>query len=126
MDYVVARAGKDKKVRNFYPGLFADELESAPDRPGVVRVLSDQNDFLGVGYYDPRSRVALRVYRFEDGPLDKKFFLHRFARAKEKRAKLGDFHRLVHAEADGLPGLVVDRFGGVLVVQVRNLSLIHI
>ncbi len=123
MECVIAKAGKEKKVRNFYPGLFADELESIPDRPGIVRVFSIQNDFLGVGYFDPRSRVALRVYRFEDGPLDKKFFLHRFARAKEKRAKLGDFHRLVHAEADGLPGLVVDRFGGILVVQVRNRAM---
>ncbi|MCS7067348.1 MAG: class I SAM-dependent rRNA methyltransferase [Meiothermus sp.] len=123
MDCVIAKVGKDKKVRNFYPGLFADELESAPDRPGVVRVLSHQNDFLGVGYYDPRSRVALRVYRFEEGPLDAKFFLHRFARARAKRARLGNFHRLVHAEADGLPGLVVDRFGEILVVQVRNRAM---
>lgn len=123
VESVIAKAGKEKKVRNFYPGLFADELESIPDRPGVVRVLSIQNDFLGVGYYDSRSRVALRVYRFEDGPLDKKFFLGRFRRAKEKRAKLDQFHRLVHAEADGLPGLVVDRYGEVLVVQVRNRAM---
>ncbi|WP_371862137.1 class I SAM-dependent rRNA methyltransferase [Meiothermus hypogaeus] len=123
VDCVVAKAGKEKKVRNFYPGLFADELESVPDRPGVVQVFSIHNALLGVGYYDPRSRVALRVYRFEDGPLDKKFFLHRFARAKEKRARMGDFHRLVHAEADGLPGLVVDRFGEILVVQVRNRAM---
>lgn len=119
----IAKTGKDKKVRNYYPGLFADELESTPSEPGVVQVFSAQNDFLGVGYYDPRSRVVLRVYRFEDGPLDKKFFLHRFGRAKDKRAKLGHFHRLVHAEADGLPGLVVDRFGGILVVQVRNRAM---
>lgn len=123
VDRAIARPGKDKKVRNFYPGLFADELGSAPERPGVVRVFSAQMEFLGVGYYDPRSRVALRVYRFEDGPLDKQFFLHRFARARKKRARMGEFHRLVHAEADGLPGLVVDRFGGVLVVQVRNRAM---
>lgn len=78
---------------------------------------------MGVGYYDPQSRVAVRVYRFEDGPLDKKFFLQRFARAQQKRAQMGDCYRLVHAEADGLPGLVVDRFGGVLVVQVRNRAM---
>jgi 23S rRNA (cytosine1962-C5)-methyltransferase len=120
---VIANSGKDKKVRNFYPGLFADELASVPDRAGIVRVFSSENDFLGVGYYDPASRVAVRVYRFDDGPLDKQFFLQRFERARKKRARLDPFHRLVHAEADGLPGLVVDRFGGVLVVQVRNRAM---
>jgi 23S rRNA (cytosine1962-C5)-methyltransferase len=120
---VIAKPGKDKKVRNFYPGLFADELESAPQGAGIVRVFSSENDFLGVGYFDPGSRAAVRVYRFDDGPLDKKFFMQRFGRAKEKRARLGDFHRLVHAEADGLPGLVVDSYGGVLVVQVRNRAM---
>lgn len=123
MQRIIAKPGKDKKVRNFYPGLFADELESAPEGAGIVRVFSSENDFLGVGYYDPSSRAAVRVYRFDDGPLDKKFFLGRFRRAKENRAKLDQFHRLVHAEADGLPGLVVDRFGGVLVVQVRNRAM---
>ncbi len=123
MQRVIAKVGKDKKVRNFYPGLFADELESAPEGAGIVRVFSSDNNFLGVGYYDPGSRAAVRVYRFDDGPLDKKFFLQRFGRAKKKRAKLDQFHRLVHAEADGLPGLVVDRFGGVLVVQVRNRAM---
>lgn len=120
---VIAKTGKDKKVRNFYPGLFVDELASVPDSAGVVRVFSSENDFLGMGYYDPVSRVAVRVYRFDDGSLDKKFFLQRFERAQQKRARLDPFHRLVHAEADGLPGLVVDRFGGVLVVQVRNRAM---
>jgi len=120
---VIAKAGKGKKVRNFYPGLFADELASAPEQAGVVQVFSEEDGLLGVGYYDPQSRMAVRLYRFEDGPLDKKFFLERFARARQKRAQMGDFYRLVHAEADGLPGLIVDRFGGVLVVQVRNRAM---
>lgn len=120
---VITRAGKDKKIRNFYPGLFADELALVPEQAGVVQVFSDENIFLGVGYYDPKSRVAVRVYRFEDGPLDKKFFRQRFARAQQKRAQLGDSYRLVHAEADGLPGLVVDRFAALLVVQVRNRAM---
>ncbi|WP_299432343.1 class I SAM-dependent rRNA methyltransferase [uncultured Meiothermus sp.] len=123
MQRVIAKAGKDKKVRNFYPGLFADELEEAPSETGIVKVYTQDKHFLGIGYYDPKSRVAVRVYRFDDGPLDKKFFLQRFGRAREKRAKLDPFHRLLHAEADGLPGLVVDRFGGVLVVQVRNRAM---
>lgn len=120
---MVAREGREKKVRNFYPGLFADELAEAPEKPGVVRVCSSRDEFLGVGYYDPQSRPAVRVYRFEEGPLDTALFASRFRRAQQKRAGLGPSHRLVHAEADGLPGLVVDRFGEVLVVQVRNRAM---
>lgn len=123
MQQVIAKAGKDKKVRNFYPGLFADELEEAPAQAGIVQVYSLDKQFLGVGYFDPQSRSAVRIYRFDQGPLDKKFFSARFQRAKDKRASLGDFYRLVHAEADGLPGLVVDRFGRVLVLQVRNRAM---
>lgn len=123
MQRAIAKPGKDKKVRNFYPGLFADELQSVPEAAGVVQVLSAEHHRLGVGYYDPQSRVALRVYRFDDGDLDREFFRHRFARAQEKRRHLGGFYRLVHAEADGVPGLVVDRFGPVLVLQVRNRAM---
>lgn len=123
MQRVIAKTGKDKKVRNFYPGLFADELEEAPAQAGIVEVYSLDNQFLGIGYFDPRSRSAVRIYRFDQGPLDRKFFVRRFQRAKDKRSALGHFHRLVHAEADGLPGLVVDRFGQVLVVQVRNRAM---
>lgn len=59
----IAKAGKDKKVRNFYPGLFADELQEVPAQPGITEVYSAEGQFLAVGYYDPKSRVALRVYR---------------------------------------------------------------
>lgn len=119
----VAKAGKDKKVRNFYPGLFADELQELPAQPGATEVYSAEGQLLGVGYYDPQSRVALRVYRWDKGPLDKALFARRLGRALEKRSDQGSFYRLVHAEADGLPGLVVDRFGEVLVLQVRNRAM---
>ncbi|PZA08765.1 MULTISPECIES: class I SAM-dependent rRNA methyltransferase [unclassified Meiothermus] len=123
MQRAVAKAGKDKKVRNFYPGLFADELQEVPPQAGMAEVYSAEGQFLAVGYYDPQSRVALRVYRWDKGPLDKSLFAHRFRRALERRAGLGSFYRLVHAEADGLPGLVVDRFGEVMVLQVRNRAM---
>jgi len=119
----VAKGGKDKKVRNFYPGLFADELQEVPPQPGTTEVYGAEGQFLAVGYYDPQSRVALRIYRWDKGPLDKAFFTRRFRRALERRSGLGLSYRLVHAEADGLPGLVVDRFAEVLVLQVRNRAM---
>jgi len=116
----VLKPGKEKKVKNFYPTVYADELAEAPKTAGVARVLAASGAPLGVGYYDPTARAALRVYRFDDGPLDAPFFRHRIERAARRRAGLGPHHRLLHAEADGLPGLVVDRFGDLLLVQVRT------
>jgi len=118
-----AQAGKERKVLNFYPGLFADELLEAPQEAGLAQLVGPRGEIIATGYYDPQSRVAFRIYRFDAGPLDRSFFQERFWRALQRREGLGDFYRLVHGEADGLPGLVIDRFGPILVLQVRNRAM---
>jgi len=120
----ILKPGKAKKVKNFYPTIYADELAKAPETAGVVRVRSAEGEPLGVGYFAPGIRAAIRVYRFDDGPLDPDFFAARLQKAQARRLELGlgEAYRLVHGEADGLPGLVVDRFGPVLLVQVRTRS----
>jgi 23S rRNA (cytosine1962-C5)-methyltransferase len=119
----VLKPGKEKKVRNYYPGVFADELAEAPAMAGVAELYDSEGQYLATGYFDPRSRVALRIYRWERGSLDKALFRRRLEVAQAKRAHLSRFYRLVHAEADGLPGLVADRFGETLVIQVRNRAM---
>lgn len=116
---VVVRPGKERKLRNFYPNVYRDELLEAPEEAGVAEAYAPDGSFLAVGYHDPRSRVPFRAFRFDRGPLDRPFFRERFLRAMRKREGMGTAYRLVHGEADGLPGLVVDRFGEVLVLQVR-------
>ncbi len=117
---MVVRPGKERKLRNFYPNLYRDEILEAPGEAGVAEAVAANGSFLAVGYFDPLSRVPFRAYRFDPGPLDRRFFRGRFERALRKRAGLGPSYRLVHGEADGLPGLVVDRFGEVVVLQVRT------
>ncbi|AFV75742.1 class I SAM-dependent rRNA methyltransferase [Thermus oshimai] len=116
---VLAKPGKGRKVQNFYPHLYRDEIAEAPEGAGVAEAYGAEGEFLAVGYYDPQSRIPFRAFRFDRGPLNRAFFLARFERALARRAGLGSAYRLVHGEADGLPGLVVDRFGEVLVLQVR-------
>ncbi len=115
-----AKPGKEKKIRNFYPVLYRDEILEAPEKAGLTEVFDTEGQYLATGYFDPGSRASLRVFRWDKGHLDKAFFAERIRLAHEKRLGMGAFYRLIHAEADGLPGLVVDRFGEVLVVQVRN------
>lgn len=117
---VVVKPGKERKIRNFYPNLYRDEIEEAPKEDGVAEAVAADGSFLAVGYLDPGSRIPFRAYRFDKGPLDRAFFIRRFQRALGKREGMGQSYRLVHGEADGLPGLVVDRFGEVLVLQVRT------
>ncbi len=117
---MVVKPGKERKVRNFYPNLYRDELEEMPSQAGVAEAVATDGSFLAVGYLDPDSRIPFRAYRFDPGPLDRTFFLARFQRALFRREGMGQSYRLVHGEADGLPGLVVDRFGEVLVLQVRT------
>lgn len=117
---MVVKPGKERKVRNFYPNLYRDELEEMPKQAGVAEAVAADGSFLAVGYLDPGSRIPFRAYRFDPGPLDRAFFLARFERALRKGEGMGQSYRLVHGEADGLPGLVVDRFGEVLVLQVRT------
>ncbi|KGQ21586.2 class I SAM-dependent rRNA methyltransferase [Thermus filiformis] len=125
MERLVVKPGKERKLLNFYPHVYKDEIQEAPKSSGVAKALAADGRFLGVGYFDPEARVPFRLYRFApegEGPLDRAFFLRRFQRALEKRQGLGNSFRMVHGEADGLPGLVVDRFGEVLVLQVRTKS----
>lgn len=119
----VALPGKEKKILNFYPNLFADELQQPPSQAGLCEVYSADGQLLGTGYADPRGKVAVRVYRFGAGSIDRRFFLGAFQRCLRRRQGLGAHYRLAHAEADGLPGLIVDRFDQILVLQVRNRAM---
>ncbi|MCA9267855.1 MAG: class I SAM-dependent rRNA methyltransferase, partial [Planctomycetales bacterium] len=84
---------------------------------------------LGYGLYNPRSEIAVRMIRFGDALPDAEFWRDRFARAVELRRGLlrldeqADCYRVIHAEADGMPGLVVDRFGDVLSAEAFSLGM---
>ncbi len=89
--------------------------------PGsLVEVWGDDGLSLGTGYFNPHSLIAARILMPRaSAPIDAAFFADRVAQARALRDKLfaGPFYRLLHAEADGLPGLVIDRFDDVLVAQ---------
>jgi 23S rRNA (cytosine1962-C5)-methyltransferase len=91
------------------------------DAGETVRVEADDGRFLAWGAYSPTSQIRLRAWSFDEGErIDAAFFARRIACAIAVRARLAvasDGVRLVHAEADGLPGLVVDRYGDTLVAQ---------
>ena len=98
-------------------------------QPGDVVALKDQRDrFLGSAMYNPHSQIVARRFSRRKQELDADFFARRIGQAVELRAKWlpGEtLTRLVWSESDGLPGLVVDRYGEALVVQTLTLAMLQ-
>jgi 23S rRNA (cytosine1962-C5)-methyltransferase len=123
--------GEDRRLRNGSTWLFSNELrmdEAARAVPAgsLVRLMAPSGKMLGVAQFNPHSLIAARLLtRNKDAEIDRSFVARRLARALQLRDRLFDtpHYRLVHAEADGLPGLVVDRFGETLVVQLNTAGM---
>jgi 23S rRNA (cytosine1962-C5)-methyltransferase len=117
--------GHDRRAAGGHPWIYSNELridaaaKALP--PGALVTLRRADESaVGVAMFNPHTLIAARLFdRDAARPLGRRFFLRRLERALRLREQLFNepFYRLVHAEADGLPGLVVDRFGAVLVVQ---------
>ncbi|MBV9109243.1 MAG: class I SAM-dependent rRNA methyltransferase [Gemmatimonadetes bacterium] len=126
------RKNEDRRLRAGHLWVFSNEVdvERTPltaFEPGEQAEVQDSRGApLGVGYVNPRSLIAGRlVSRDRDARLDRALLKRRIARALALREMLFDrpFYRLVYGESDGLPGLVVDRFGDVLVVQLTTAGM---
>lgn len=121
------RAGREKKLRAHYPWVQRGEvakIEGEPPNGAVVRVLDHQGAFVGTGVWNEASRFQVRVFSLADEPLDEAFFARRVREALDRRLGLEGTNskRVLFAEADGVPGLIVDQFGPHLVVQTRSLG----
>lgn len=98
-------------------------------QPGDVVALKDQRDrFLGSAIYNPESQIIARRFSRRKQGLDADFFARRISQAialREQRLPGEELCRLVWSESDGLPGLVVDRYGDVIVVQTLTLAMLQ-
>jgi 23S rRNA (cytosine1962-C5)-methyltransferase len=125
MAIVTLHAKRDRATRRRHPWVFATSIDAVTGDPGpgdVVDVVDAGGAFLGRGYYNGHSRIRVRVLAWDERPIDAEFWHARVDAAVRRRQSLADradtnAYRLVHAEADGLPGLVVDRYHEVVVVQ---------
>jgi 23S rRNA (cytosine1962-C5)-methyltransferase len=117
--------GPAQAIRFGAPWAYADQIvldrRTRAIAPGAVVVLEDdERRPLGAAAFNPASKIAVRMLdRDPAAAVDEDWFASRIARALELRERLFDapFYRLIHAEADGLPGVVVDRYGDAAVVQ---------
>ncbi len=134
MGIVKLHAGRDKPVRNRHPWVFSRAIAEVSDQPTpgeVVTLLNSEGTFLARGYFNPRSQIRLRLLTWADEPVDAAWWEARLAqtigfRLADPWLETDDpnaAYRVVNAENDGLPGLVVDRYGDWLVLQAQTLGI---
>jgi 23S rRNA (cytosine1962-C5)-methyltransferase len=116
------REGRERSLLRRHPWVFEGSIARGRADPGeTVRVEDASGRFLAWGAYSPASAIRVRAWSFDEGErIDAAFFQRRVARAVALRQRMpiqSDGMRLVHGEADGLPGLVVDRYGSTLSAQ---------
>src|SRR5262252_6609894 len=119
--------GRQRRVEGGHPWIYSNEVRMDADtkalpRGALVTLRRAGGSALGVGMFNPHSLLAARLLdRDSCRAIGRRFFARRIERALRLRERLftAPYYRLVHAEADGLPGLVVDRFGETLVVQAN-------
>ena len=102
----------------------SDVLEAPRGEPGIVRVTDRRGAFLGQALYSPKSEIRLRLLSTRDAAIDAAWWTTRIGAAAARRAAIpATAFRVVHAEGDGLPSLVVDRYGAFVVAQILSAGL---
>ncbi|MCA9980610.1 MAG: hypothetical protein KDD89_07255, partial [Anaerolineales bacterium] len=126
------KAGRDKPVRNRHPWVFSGaikRLEGDPQPGNLVTITDSRGRDLALAYYNPRSQIQGRILSWNpQDNLSDDFWRAKLQQAITARQALAlepetTAYRLVNAEADGLPGLIVDKYGDYLVVQCLTLGI---
>ena len=125
MKTIRLRAGKERSLLRRHPWIFESAIaKGTADAGETVRVESDQAQFLGWAAFSPNSKIRARVWSFDETQrIDASFFIATSAYAVSTRSRFdikSNAMRLIHGESDGLPGLIVDRYGDTLVAQFTS------
>ncbi len=129
MATLILKRGAERRIRAGHPWIYRGEvadLKGSWSAGAAVDVTDSAGRFLGRGFYSPRATLVCRLLTRVDEPVDVALFQKRLAAAREYRRAAGlvsAAYRLCWSEADGLPGLVVDRYGPVSVVQCLTLGM---
>lgn len=122
---IIIKPGREKSLLRRHPWIFVSAIRSMDETPAsgsTVDLLSSEGKFLARASFSPHSQIRLRVWTFADEPVDQEFFRKRIRSALALRdiwrlTPDANSYRLIHAESDGIPGLIVDRYDETLVLQ---------
>jgi 23S rRNA (cytosine1962-C5)-methyltransferase len=129
---IVLKSGKDQSPRRFHPWIFSGAIKKiygSPAEGDLVEVYDNKDEFLAIGHYQPGS-IAIRIISFTKREIDENFFRERIESAIKYREAVGLLNdpdtnvlRLIHAEGDDLPGLIVDLYNDVAVMQMHSVGM---
>lgn len=129
---IVLKSGKDQSMKRFHPWVFSGAIKKmyGPVSEGdLVTVYSNKDEFLGIGHYQIGS-IAIRIVSFKEVIPDDNFWKEKIEIAWKLRKKLGytentetNVYRLIHAEGDGMPGLIIDFYNGTAVMQMHSIGM---
>ena len=115
------------KLKKRFPWVYKNEIISIPDcNPGDVVDLVYKGEYVATAFLNPLSKITARIISFEKTHIDRKFFENRIKAAIKKRKdleKITNSLRLIHSEADFLPGLIVDKYGEYLVLNITTAGI---
>lgn len=129
---VILKSGKDQSVRRYHPWIFSGAIKKIignVNEGDLVMVTDNKDEFLALGHYQIGS-IAVRIISFEEKEIDKNFWKEKINNAYKLRKDFGlaenennNVYRLVHAEGDGLPGLIIDFYNGTAVLQMHSIGM---
>ncbi|MFP4023264.1 MAG: class I SAM-dependent rRNA methyltransferase [Thiohalospira sp.] len=134
MDYpkVILKSGKDQSVRRYHPWIFSGAIKKIignVTEGDLVLVTDNKDEFLALGHYQIGS-IAVRIISFQKIDINPDFWKSKIESAYLLRKTLGlaenennNVYRLVHAEGDGLPGLIIDFYNGTAVLQMHSIGM---
>ncbi len=125
---IVLKSGRERSVRRRHPWVFSGAIDSVRGEPAMgetVAVLSADGELLAHAAYSPHSQIRARIWSFDTSvPIDAAFMTQRLRQSLAYRRQIlpatVDACRLVHAESDGLPGLIVDRYADTAVMHCSS------
>ncbi|MBM7559852.1 class I SAM-dependent rRNA methyltransferase [Marinitoga litoralis] len=123
MIIVKLKKDKEKKIKNGYLWIFKDEIFeiTGEKKDGeICNVFSSNFEFIGKGIFSKSSNITVKILSLNDEDINEDFFYKKFFKALKIRTNFGNSYRFFHAEADGIPGLIIDKYEKFLVVQFRN------
>ncbi len=123
---VMIKSGREKPIRQRHPWLFSGAIEHIDNEAvdgDIIDVVTTRGEFLASGYLNRRSQIVVRLLTWDQAEaIDESFWARRLTRSIRARPN-GPARRLINAESDGLPGLIVDQYGDWLVLQSLTLGI---
>ena len=131
---IILSSGKDQSLRRFHPWVFSGAIKKVKDKReakdgDIVEVYDNKEEFLGMGHYQDSS-ISVRIFSFTKVEPTKDFWREKIQKAYDFKKSIGlidNFHtncyRLIFAEGDGLPGLIIDYYNGTCVMQCHSIGM---